>query len=64
MFDVVLAGHPVARRGRLAAPAAVAAHVLVLGAALAVSAWKIGDVSEPNVPIVFAAPAPPKVNPS
>jgi len=59
MFDVVLAGHPVARRGRFAAPAAVAAHVLVLGAALAVSAWKIGDVPEPTVPIVFAAPASP-----
>jgi protein TonB len=59
MFDVVLAGHPVARRRRLAAPAAIAAHVLVLGAVLAVSAWKIGDVPEPSVPIVFAAPASP-----
>jgi protein TonB len=59
MFEVVLAGHPVARRGRLAAPAAIAVHVLVLGAVLAVSAWKIGDVPEPNVPIVFAAPASP-----
>ena len=63
MFDVVLAGHPVARRGRLAAPAAVGAHVLVLGAVLAVSAWKIGDVPEPNVPIVFAAPASPPAGP-
>ena len=59
MFDVVLAGHPVSRRGRFAAPAAVAVHVLVLGAVIAVSAWKIGDVPEPNVPIVFAAPASP-----
>jgi protein TonB len=59
MFDVVLAGHPVARRRRLAAPVAVAAHALVLGAVLAVSAWKIGDVPEPSVPIVFAAPASP-----
>jgi len=67
MFDVVLAGHPAPRRGRLAAPAAIAAHVLVLGSVLAVSAWKIGDAPEPNVPIVFAppsaAPAPPGDSP-
>jgi protein TonB len=31
----------------------------VLGGILAVSAWKIGDVPEPNVPIMFAAPAAP-----
>lgn len=64
MFDVVLAGHPAAPgRRRFAAPAAVAAHVLVLGGALALSAWKIGEIAEPNIPVAFfaesAPPSPP-----
>jgi protein TonB len=57
MFEVVLAGHPLLGRRRVAAPVAIAVHAAVLGGVLAVSAWKIGDVAEPNVPIVFAAPA-------
>jgi protein TonB len=57
MFEVVLAGHPRPARRRAAAPVAIAVHAAVIGGVLAVSAWKIGDVPEPNVPIVFPAPA-------
>jgi protein TonB len=59
MFEVVLAGHPLPGGRRTAAPVAIAVHAAVIGGILAVSAWKIGDVPEPNVPIVFAAPAAP-----
>jgi protein TonB len=59
MFELVLAGHPSPGRRRVAAPVAIAVHAAVLGGILAVSAWKIGDVPEPNVPIMFAAPSAP-----
>ena len=59
MFELVLAGHPPPGRRRVAAPVAIAVHVVVLGAIVAVSAWKIGDVPEPSVPILFVAPSSP-----
>ena len=59
MFEIVLAGHPSPGRRRVAAPVAVAVHAAVLGGIIAISAWKIGDVPEPNVPILFVAPSAP-----
>ena len=57
MFEFVFAGPPAPSRRSIAGPLAIALHGLTIGFLVAASAWKVGDRPEPNVPIVFAAPA-------
>lgn len=59
MFEAVLMGRPPSRTRSLAAPAAIALHVAALGTILAVSAWKISDIAEPALPILFVNQAVP-----
>ena len=63
MFDSVLAGPSSPSRRSIAGPVAIALHALAIGSVAAVTAWTVGDVREPNVPIVFAEPAAPPAPP-
>jgi len=68
MFESVIDARPLhPARQRLAGPAAIALHAIVVGALVAGSAWKVGSIGEPMVPVVFAAPPlappPPRGNP-
>jgi len=59
MFDFVFSGPSSPSRRSVAGPVAIALHALAIGSVAAVTAWTVGDVREPNVPIVFAPPAGP-----
>jgi len=63
MFEFICAGHSSPSRRSIAGPAAIALHALVIGSVAAIAAYRVGDVREPNVPIVFAAPGPPPAPP-
>ncbi|HET7452423.1 MAG TPA: hypothetical protein VFL12_06765, partial [Thermoanaerobaculia bacterium] len=58
MFETVLVGHPAPRRA-LAGPVSLALHASVIAAIVLVSAWRITDPGEPNVPVVLVAPSDP-----
>ncbi len=65
MFESVIAARPTPFGKKwLAGPAAVAMHAVVVAALIAASAWEVGDIGGPSVPILFSAPSAPAPPPA